>query len=156
MEIKALEPKDLPKILEYITQEFPYYNVDHEKLAKKHSNPQFIFLKAVEEGKVQGFVELEVYEPYKKFARINGIVIDKSARRKGIGQTLLQAAVDLAHEMDMRLVTMLVEKDNTIAKKLYDKVGFSYMMDLETKVNNKDIEEWEIILRRENQLMYMQ
>ena len=156
MEITPIEAKDLPKVLEYIMQEFPYYNVDYEKLSKKHSNPQYFFLKAIDDGKVQGFVELEVYEPYKKFARINGIVIDKNARGKGIGQTLLQAAVDLAHEMDMRLITLLVEKDNSVAKKLYDKVGFSYMMDLETKVNNKDIEEWEIILRRENQLMYMQ
>lgn len=155
MEITKVHKNDLDLILKYTQEEFPHYQIDEAKLTKKYDNTNFIFLKAVEEGKLLGFVEMEVYEPVKKFARINGVVVDKKARKKGVGKQLLQTTVDLAHEMEMRLITLLVEKQNTAAKKLYDRVGFNFMMDLETQINGKEIEQWEIILRREHQLRYM-
>ena len=57
-------------------------------------------------------------------AHIITIAVRESQRRRGIGELLLAAAVELAQEKDEELVTLEVRASNTAAQALYEKYGF--------------------------------
>ncbi len=58
-------------------------------------------------------------------AHITNIAVRETYRRRGIGELLLIATIDMATEMKARLVTLEVRASNTVAQKLYYKHGFT-------------------------------
>jgi ribosomal-protein-alanine N-acetyltransferase len=60
-------------------------------------------------------------------AHITNIAVAQEYRRKGIGELLLIATIDLAREFKATTMTLEVRASNTIAQKLYSKYGFINM-----------------------------
>jgi len=58
-------------------------------------------------------------------AHITNIAVREKHRRYGIGELLLISLIDLATELDARLITLEVRASNTAAQSLYSKYGFS-------------------------------
>ena len=57
-------------------------------------------------------------------AHITTIAVRRTCRRRGLGESLLICAIDLAREMAARAVTLEVRLSNTEAQSLYQKYGF--------------------------------
>jgi len=57
--------------------------------------------------------------------QIQGLGVDPSARRSGVGRALLDAAVDLAVRRGARKVSLRVLSTNTAAQRLYTSAGFA-------------------------------
>ena len=58
-------------------------------------------------------------------AHITNIAVREKHRRQGIGELLLISLIDLATELDARLITLEVRASNTVAQSLYSKYGFT-------------------------------
>ncbi len=58
-------------------------------------------------------------------AHIINIAVWEKHRRQGIGEALLIALIELACELDARLITLEVRASNTAARSLYAKYGFT-------------------------------
>jgi ribosomal-protein-alanine N-acetyltransferase len=58
-------------------------------------------------------------------AHITNIAVREKHRRHGIGELLLISLIDLAKELDARLITLEVRASNTAAQSLYSKYGFT-------------------------------
>ena len=55
---------------------------------------------------------------------IDSFQVKEEFRKKGYGTKLLNKVIDLARELKVDSVELVVNKDNKIAKRLYKKVGF--------------------------------
>lgn len=55
---------------------------------------------------------------------IDGVKVKKNQRRKGIGTTLMKEAIKIAKKRKVDSIELIVNSDNTVAKRLYNKVGF--------------------------------
>jgi ribosomal protein S18 acetylase RimI-like enzyme len=51
--------------------------------------------------------------------------LDPATRRQGLARSLVTAAVDWARERGARTVTLRVAEDNTVARGVYESVGFT-------------------------------
>ena|SRR3989338_5992494 len=69
---------------------------------------------------------------------IDNVFVKEEFRKKNYGAKLLNKAVNLARELKVDSVELVVNKDNKVAKRLYGKVGF--------KKANKDY--YRLILRK--------
>jgi len=58
-------------------------------------------------------------------AHITNIAVRELYRRRGIGELLLISAIDLATELNARIITLEVRASNTAAQNLYHKYGFT-------------------------------
>ncbi len=58
-------------------------------------------------------------------AHITNIAVREKHHRQGIGELLLISLIDLATELDTRLITLEVRASNTVAQSLYIKYGFT-------------------------------
>ena len=57
-------------------------------------------------------------------AHITNIAVRESYRRRGIGERLLMALIELSLKLGARLITLEVRASNTAARRLYTKYGF--------------------------------
>ena len=57
-------------------------------------------------------------------AHITNIAVRENYRRQGIGELLLISLIDLATELNTRIITLEVRASNTAAQRLYSKYGF--------------------------------
>jgi ribosomal protein S18 acetylase RimI-like enzyme len=64
-------------------------------------------------------------------AWIGGVGVVKSARRSGVGETLMRALHDEARQRDVRRVWLEVIVENTGAFALYEKLGYEVVQDVE-------------------------
>lgn len=55
---------------------------------------------------------------------VDNLKVDKNHRRHGIGTTLMKEAIKIAKKRRVDSIELVVNSDNTIAKRLYKKVGF--------------------------------
>ncbi len=58
-------------------------------------------------------------------AHLTSIAVRELRRRQGIGELLLISVINLATELNVRIITLEVRASNTIAQGLYYKYGFS-------------------------------
>lgn len=58
-------------------------------------------------------------------AHITNIAVRVSHRRQGIGELLLISIIDMATELNARIITLEVRASNTAAQNLYHKYGFT-------------------------------
>lgn len=59
-----------------------------------------------------------------KILILNDLFVDTSARKKGIGEKLILATVEFAKELGANDIRLRTAKNNTVAQKLYHKMGF--------------------------------
>lgn len=104
-------------------------NLASLKKAMKTPEPgSAIFVADDETGKRAGFVHLQTQADYfngKKIAYISDIAVDSSFERQGIGRILLDKAEEWAREQGCYLLTLYVFSNNSRAKRVYEKLGFS-------------------------------
>jgi len=60
-------------------------------------------------------------------AHITNIAVAQDCRRKGIGELLLIATIDMARELKANMMTLEVRVSNVAAQSLYSKYGFENM-----------------------------
>ncbi len=84
-----------------------------------------ILFMARDEGKLVGSLSLAVFRiPTGVRAWIEDVVVDQSARGKGIGEALTRAALDRARELGVKTVDLTSRPSREAANRLYQRVGF--------------------------------
>lgn len=56
---------------------------------------------------------------------LNDLYVDKTARKKGVGEMLLQKAKDYAIETGAKSISLSTAIDNYVAQRLYEKSGYT-------------------------------
>lgn len=93
-----------------------------ENIAYQLNNENAFFLVAVQDNAVLGYIGItELFE----VCEVNNIAVDPVARRQGIAQGLLNAAVAGAKSRGRELITLEVRVSNSGARALYEKNGFT-------------------------------
>lgn len=88
-------------------------------------SPATILFMARDEGKLVGSLSLAWFRiPTGLRAWIEDVVVDQSARGKGIGEALTHAALDRAKEMGVKTVDLTSRPSREAANRLYQRVGF--------------------------------
>lgn len=123
--------------LESLTELFDLYRVFYEQasdpgrarafLRERLTNGESVVFMAYDEGNPIGFVQL-----YPSFSSVsmmrswvlNDLFVKESARKKGFGEELLNAAITFAREAGAKGVSLETGKDNVNAQRLYEKIGF--------------------------------
>ncbi|WP_144526459.1 GNAT family N-acetyltransferase [Peribacillus simplex] len=123
--------------LESLTELFDLYRVFYEQasdpgrarefLRERLTNGESVVFMAYDEGNPIGFVQL-----YPSFSSVsmmrswvlNDLFVKESARKKGFGEKLLNAATTFARETGAKGVSLETGTDNVKAQKLYEKFGF--------------------------------
>ncbi|MFF2457894.1 GNAT family N-acetyltransferase [Peribacillus simplex] len=123
--------------LESLTELFDLYRVFYEQasdpgrarefLRERLTNGESVIFMAYDEGNPIGFVQL-----YPSFSSVsmmrswvlNDLFVKESARKKGFGEELLNAAITFAREAGAKGVSLETGKDNVNAQRLYEKTGF--------------------------------
>ncbi len=97
------------------TREFVLSNLDNDV-------PQVV---AVRAGEVIGWCDISPlrYEGFTHCGRL-GMGVHKDYRRRGIGQWLVEKAIQIAHEKGLERIELEVFASNIAAIKLYEKLGF--------------------------------
>ncbi|MGM9957523.1 MAG: GNAT family N-acetyltransferase [Peribacillus sp.] len=98
-----------------------------EFLRERLVNEESVVFIALDEDDSLGFVQL-----YPSFSSIsmqrswilNDLFVKESARRKGVGEKLLQAAITFAEETGANGVSLETGKENVNAQRLYERFGF--------------------------------
>ncbi len=92
-----------------------------EEIIKTGTTKIFI----AEENGILGTLTLVIHNiPTGKKAWIEDVVVDRSARGKGIGEKLLQHAISYASERGIKKIDLTTRPVRTTANKLYQKLGF--------------------------------
>ena len=78
-----------------------------------------------EVGRIVGTLTLVVFRTTTELrARIEDVVVDESARGKGLGEQLVREALRLGRERGARSVTLTSRRDRDAANRLYERIGF--------------------------------
>jgi ribosomal-protein-alanine N-acetyltransferase len=77
---------------------------------------------AREEGRVVGFLAGRVR---RRAMHVEGLAVEQSARRRGLGRTLVRASVEYARGARLRAIGLHVSVSNHAAIALYEAEGFS-------------------------------
>ena len=79
-----------------------------------------------EEGHIVGTLTFVVFRTTTELrARIEDVVVEESARGKGLGEQLVREALRLGRERGARSVTLTSRPDREAANRLYERVGFA-------------------------------
>jgi len=87
-----------------------------------------LYIVAVIEGKVVGFVDVKIKEGR---AKVMGLAVEEKYRGRGVGSALLSKAVEVARERGITTVYLKVKKSNVNAIKFYEKHGFVFRKEVE-------------------------
>jgi ribosomal protein S18 acetylase RimI-like enzyme len=137
MNIIQADRRDLSEIDSLIKREFSYTDGKMEPIEERFNDPDNFFLKAVEGAYILGFVEYKLL-PDRAF--LLGLAVHTSERGKGIGEALLNAAVQKIHEKKIRHIELYVRRENALAIKLYMNAGFKFRKRLPQKINNEIVD----------------
>jgi RimJ/RimL family protein N-acetyltransferase len=90
------------------------------------SDPRVLFLVAERAGTIVGEVNLRLFSRYyaTSHVRVFGIGLDRSVRRRGLGEAMTRRAIAWARENGVTRIELQVFAHNTAAIALYEKVGF--------------------------------
>jgi ribosomal protein S18 acetylase RimI-like enzyme len=96
-----------------------------DELAAIVTSPATSLLVARDADSILGTLTLAVFRiPTGVRARIEDVVVDESARGRGIGEALTLRAVDLAREAGARSVDLTSRPAREAANRLYRRLGF--------------------------------
>lgn len=90
-------------------------------LAEELSVPSAIFVTAITEGDVAGYVGMHHLGDV---GYICNVAVSSDYRGMGIGGQLLEYLIDYAHKNSLSEITLEVRTSNQAARKLYEKSGF--------------------------------
>jgi GNAT superfamily N-acetyltransferase len=89
------------------------------------ADPAVTLFVAKEGDEIVGTTTLVVYTtPFWIKARLDEVVVDESARGKGVGEALVKASLDLAREKGVEVVELQSGVQRAEAHRLYERMGF--------------------------------
>ena len=124
MKLLPVKKKDLFEITALLEQNRDALGFSLLPLEEKLTSPSFMLLRLVEKSSLAGFVEVEIIE---NRARLNCLVISKSFRGLGLGRKALELLLCFLRKNGFENISVFVDTENSIAKKLYEKTGFCFV-----------------------------
>ncbi len=136
MPVRLCEEKDLPAVVELITQlaevatggKVFELNKLRDLFSKMSAEPETYANYVYElDGKVVGFLSMVFYMTFFHrvgTAQVNELVVADGCRGKGIGHDLMKMAEQEARRRNMDELEVGTESDNLAAQKFYRKYGF--------------------------------
>jgi len=97
-------------------------SIDAEDYTTFIDNPEKAIFFADMQGKLAG--QIKVVRWWNKFAYIEDLVVNSEFRGKGVGQTLVNSAIDWAKYHHFPGITLEAQDNNVTACQLYEKCGF--------------------------------
>lgn len=98
---------------------------DFERLRRIIDDPAVTLLVAKEGDEIIGTTTVIVYTtPFWIKARLDEVVVDESARGKGVGAALVNAALDVARANAAQVVELQSGVQREAANRLYPRMGF--------------------------------
>jgi GNAT superfamily N-acetyltransferase len=134
VEIAPLAPEELDELLPLIAAYQGFYKVENIDDDRNRSffrrflapSEDGLILGARNEGRLVGyaclywhFSSLEACES----VLMNDLFVDESARGRGVGRALIEAAAAVAREREVPFVEWSTSPDNETAQRLYDSTG---------------------------------
>src|SRR5246127_4200209 len=136
MIIRDAVEADLPAIVEIYNATVPTRMVTAElepttvearlQWFREHSPEQYPFWVAELEGRVIGWLDFKKFLPrcaYRGTAEIS-VYVDEEFRRRGVGQRLLEEAIDRAPSLGITAMVGLIFGHNEPSLKLFERLGF--------------------------------
>jgi ribosomal protein S18 acetylase RimI-like enzyme len=96
--------------------------------ALTHPAPDEVLLVAEEHQTVLGFIHLKTVTDYysqQPIAHVSDVVVDAAAEGRGVGKGLMSAAEQWARAQGYRLIQLNVLVDNSRARSMYERLGYS-------------------------------
>lgn len=105
-----------------------------DRLRRLIADPDVTLLVARDDDAIVGTTTVIVYTtPYWIKARLDEVVVDASARGKGVGEALVKAALDLGREKGAQVAELQSGRgpNREAAHRLYERLGF--------RIRNSDV-----------------
>ncbi len=84
-----------------------------------------LFIAREDEGPILGSLVLVTFKtPTAVRAWIEDVVVDEAARGKGVGERLVEVAIDRARRANAKSVDLTSRPDREAANRLYQRLGF--------------------------------
>ena len=113
----------LAALLPQLNPSLPIPGLEH--LAAMVADPAMTLLVAREGGEIVGTAAVVVYTtPIWLKARIEDVVVDQRVRGRGVGEALVSACIDVAHERGAAMVELQSARSREAANRLYARLGF--------------------------------
>ena len=120
-----------PDLLEALASLLPQLNpqlrpLTIERLARVVADPAVTLLVVRDgENRIAGTAAVLVYvTPAYAKARIEDVVVDESARGKGVGDALVRKCIEVAREKGAEIVELQSARWREVANRLYPRLGF--------------------------------
>ena len=88
---------------------------------------------ATTDNEIIAFLSIEVHHEDKEYIYLDDLSVTKHHRNKGVGTKLIKDAEDYAKEINISTICFHVEKTNTNAFRLYQRLGYEIYQDQETR-----------------------
>jgi len=113
----------LSRLLPQLNPQLPVPTM--ERLRAIMADPAVTLLLARDDEQIVGTTTVIVYStPFWIKARLDEVVVDESARGRGVGAALVQASLDLAREKGAEVVELQSGVHRKEANRLYPRMGF--------------------------------
>lgn len=136
MKIRVCEEQDLGRVaallhqLQEVAELAAPLNGERigQLFARMQAAPQlYLNLVCEVDGRVEGFLSMVFYLTlfhHGGTALINELVVERTQRGRGLGQALIERAVQEAHQRGMDEIEVGTEQENLAAQAFYRKMGF--------------------------------
>jgi ribosomal protein S18 acetylase RimI-like enzyme len=131
VEIEIDAPTDVtPELVEALGRLIPQLNPalpvpTAQHLAVLLADPAATLLVARDGDKVVGTAMVIVYPTTIRFeSRIEDVVVDESARGRGVGEALVNACIEVARSRGAAIVDLQTARTREAANRLYQRMGF--------------------------------
>ena len=88
---------------------------------------------AVYDDEIIAFLSIEVHHEDKEYIYLDDLSVTKEYRNKGIGTKLIKTAESYARKISIPTICFHVEKTNTNAFRLYQRLGYNVYQDQKTR-----------------------
>ena len=131
--VRGYRPEDEPELLRVNAESFASHPeqgaLDAAGLAERMAEPWFDpagLLVAAEGDRLLGFHWTKQHSP--ELGEVYVVGIDPGAQGRGLGRTLTLAGLHHLASKGVREVLLYVESDNTPARKVYERLGFTHAL----------------------------
>lgn len=84
---------------------------------------------AIDEGQIIAFLSIEVHHEEEEYVYLDDLSVTEQYRNQGIGTTLIRNAEKYAKDIHIQEICFHVEKSNTEAFRLYQRLGYEIYED---------------------------
>jgi GNAT superfamily N-acetyltransferase len=113
----------LARLLPQLNSQLPIPTM--ERLQALVADPAVTLLLARDGSEIVGTTTVIIYTtPFWVKARLDEVVVDESARGKGVGEALVKASLDIARDKGVEVVELQSGVQREAANRLYPRLGF--------------------------------